>query len=172
MEEVEVPPIVEAATKRSGVIWLDVPGADRTQLVWYVWHEGSVYVVHEGAEQHIDHLGTAREVAVSAKSKDTGGRVVCWVGDVFRVEPGSAEWVSAVPVLHAARLNPVDGELQPQRWARESVVSRIRPTGELLEEPGALSTESGAAEAPGSPARSTVPMPRWLGRPRYRRPLS
>ena len=172
MEEVEVPLIVEAATKRSGVIWLDVPGADRTQLVWYVWHDGCVYVVHEGAEQHIDHLDVAREVAVSVKSKDTGGRVVCWVGDVARVLPGSSEWDSAVPVLHAARLNPSDGELQPQRWARESIVTRIRPTGELLEEPGALSSESGAAEPAGSTARSAVPLPRWLGRPRYRRPLA
>jgi hypothetical protein len=171
VEEVEVPPIIEAATKRSGVIWLDVPGADRTQLAWYVWHEGCVYVVHGGIEQAIDRLDSAREVAVSAKSKDTGGRVVCWVGDVERVLPGSAEWESAVPVLHAARLNPPDGEGQPARWARESVVTRIRPTGELLEEPGALSAESGAAEPTGSSARSDVPLPRWLGRPRYRRPL-
>jgi hypothetical protein len=172
VEEVEVPPIVEAATKRSGVIWLDVPGADRTQLVWYVWHEGCVYVVHGGAEQVIDGLTTAREAAVSAKSKDTGGRVVCWVGTVERVLPGSGEWDSAVPVLHAARLNPPDGERQPLRWASESIVTRIRPTGELLEEPGALSSDSGAAEPPGSPARSAVPMPRWIGRPRYRRPLA
>ena len=172
MEEVEVPPIVEAATKRSGVLWLDVPGADRTQLVWYVWQDGAVFVVHGGSEQEIDHLLSANEVAVSAKSKDTGGRVVCWVGEVAHLTPNGAEWQSVVPALHAARLNPPDGEAQPARWARESTVTRIRPTGELLEEPGALSSESGAAEPPGSDARSDVPMPRWLGRPRYRRPLA
>lgn len=173
MDELEViAPVVDAAMKRSGVIWLDVPGADRSQLAWYGWQDGCAYVVHGGAEQVIDGLAKAREVAVTAKSKDTGGRVVCWVGTVEHVAPSSALWEAVVPALHSARLNPRDGEAQPARWALESLVTQIRPTGELLEEPGQMSSASGAAEAPGSPARSEVPMPRWLGRPRYRRPLA
>lgn len=173
MDELEViAPVVDAAMKRSGVIWLDVPGADRSQLAWYGWQDGCAYVVHGGAEQIIDGLEKAREVAVTAKSKDTGGRVVCWVGTVEHVVPGGELWDAVVPALHSARLNPRDGEAQPARWAVESLVTQIRPTGELLEEPGQMPDESGAAEAPGSPARSEVPMPTWFGRPRYRRPLA
>ena len=51
--------------------------------------------------------------------------------------------------LHAKRLNPPDGEAQPARWARESRVARIEPTGQLVEAPGHLSHRSHAAEPPG-----------------------
>ena len=45
--------------------------------------------------------------------------------------------------------------------------------GELALLDGTVRTATtSSAEAPGSPARSDVPMPKWLGRPRYRRPLA
>jgi len=59
-------------------------------------------------------------------------RVVTWVADVSPVAPGSPLWDEVVPLLHAKRLNAPDGEEQPQRWARESVVLRFTPTGETL----------------------------------------
>ena len=57
-------------------------------------------------------------------------RVVSWVADVSRVEPGSPAWELAVPLLHEKRLNAPDGEQQPERWARESLVLRLTPTGQ------------------------------------------
>jgi hypothetical protein len=60
------------------------------------------------------------------------GLLVTWTAEVSPVEPGTPAWDDAVPVLHAARLNAPDGEQQPQRWARESTVLRLRPTGEQV----------------------------------------
>jgi hypothetical protein len=37
-----------------------------------------------------------------------------------------------VPLLHATRLNAPDGEDQPHRWARDSLVLCLTPTGELI----------------------------------------
>ena len=45
--------------------------------------------------------------------------------------PGSAAWAEVVPALHVKRQNRVDGEAQPQRWARDCVLRSLTPTGVL-----------------------------------------
>jgi hypothetical protein len=54
------------------------------------------------------------------------------VADVEQVRPGTPAWDEVVPLLHAKRLNPPDGDAQLARWARESLVLRLTPTGELV----------------------------------------
>ena len=61
-----------------------------------------------------------------------GDRLVQWVARVEEVPPGAEGYDDAVRRLHAERLNAPDGEEQPQRWARESRVLRLVPTGETL----------------------------------------
>jgi hypothetical protein len=85
------------------------------------------------------------------------------------VAPTDAAWDVVVPELHAKRLNPPDGEQQPARWARESRVVRIEPTGRLVEGPGHLSHRSHAAEPPSSPATTRGPLPFIVGRRARRR---
>lgn len=165
-------PLVEAAMKRSGVVWLQAPPGSAPRLVWYVWHGGAVYLVHGGAEQPLPGLRTAADAVVTAKSKDTGGRVVRWSGVVEHVLPGSPLWDEVVPQLHAARLNPRDGEEQPARWARESMLTRIRPSGEVTGEPAEADRGSGAAVPRPSGGGSGTPRPSWRGRRRPRRPLA
>lgn len=152
--------LVEEACKKSGLIWVAVPGA-RDRAAWHVWHEhegrGAVYIVVGGDEQVLPGLADGLTVRVTVRSKDKGGRLVAWPGLVARITPGSAEWADVVPTLHAKRLNAHDGEAQPERWAANSAVFRIRPQGELIEAPGRYGTASGAAPVPPSPATTRSP---------------
>src|SRR5580693_9042983 len=131
--------LVEEACKKSGLIWVAVPGA-RDRAAWHVWHEvdgaGAVYLVTEGGEQQLPGLRQARIVRVTVRSKDKGGRLVSWPGEVTKLLPNSPEWQEVVPALHAKRLNAHDGEAQPERWAASSAIYRIQPTGAPLEQPG------------------------------------
>jgi len=158
--------LVEEATKKSGVIWVRPASAppSSARAAWHVWVEGAAYVVTGGHEQRIPGIDSATEVVVTVPSKDKGGRLVTWMARPSLVEPGSAQWAVAVPALHANRLNAPDGEEQPARWARESQVIRLEPTGEVLERPGAMPTRSQAA--PPRPTRATTrgPLPFVIGR--------
>ncbi len=147
--------LVEEACKKSGLIWVAVPGS-RDRAAWHVWHEqdgeGAVYVVTGGGEQVLPGLVDGITVRVTVRSKDKGGRLVSWPGSVARVVPDSQEWAAVIPALHAKRLNAHDGEAQPERWAANSNVFRIRPQGALFEGPGRYEQASGAAPVPPSPA--------------------
>lgn len=122
--------LVEEATRRSGVVWVTVAGDPRPHPVWHVWHEDAAYVVTGGLEQP---LPTGTRAVVAVRSRDRrDGLLVRWVADVSPVPPGSPLWDAVVPLLHARRLNAPDGEEQPARWARESTVLRLHPTGETL----------------------------------------
>ena len=119
--------LIEEATRRSGVVWV-TPEGGRTQPVWHLWHDGSMYVVTGGIEQPLPVTAQA-EVTVRSNAQQAN-RLVTWVAAVEPVPPGSPLWDEVVPLLHAKRLNAPDGEEQLQRWARESVVLRLTPTGE------------------------------------------
>jgi hypothetical protein len=147
--------LIEEACKKSGLIWIAVPGA-RDRAAWHVWHEyggtGAVYVVVGGEEQPLPGLAGGITVRVTVRSKDKGGRLVTWPGAVSKIVPGSPEWTQVLPALHAKRLNARDGEAQPERWAASSMIFRIEPHGVPIERPGAYSPKSGAAPVPASPA--------------------
>ena len=122
--------LIEEATRRSGVVWVTPEAAGRAQPVWHLWHDGGMYVVTGGIEQPLE--ATARATVTVRSNATQADRVVTWVADVSPVPPGSPLWDELVPLLHAKRLNAPDGEEQPTRWARESVVLRFTPTGETL----------------------------------------
>ncbi|MDQ1667121.1 MAG: hypothetical protein QOH75_3152 [Actinomycetota bacterium] len=164
--------LVEEACRKSSMLWLRIESDQRTVAAWHVWSEGAAYVVSGGLEQDLPMLAEPANdrLVVTVRSKDTGGRLVTWVGSTSRVLPEDEEWGPIVAELHAKRLNSPDGEAQPARWARESVVTRIEPTGELLESPGHLRADSHAAEPVPSPATTRGPLPFKVGRaPRRRR---
>jgi hypothetical protein len=126
-------------------------------------------VVGGGIEQPLPDLAGALEVVVTVTSKDKGDRLVSWVARPRRLEPDTPEWQSAAAVLHAKRLNPPDGERQPQRWAEESQIWRLEPTGTVVEQPGAMPDTSGAAEPRPTAATTRGPLPFVLGRRARRR---
>lgn len=160
--------LIDEATKKSGLVWVRAAGqGQHAQAVWHVWQDGAAWVVAGGAEQSLPELEDHAYVTV--RSKDKGSRLVTWIADVARIQPGSAEWDAVVPTLVAKRLNLPDGDEAPQRWARESTVWRLTPTGDVTETPDAPSTTSHAVAPPPSAARSRVPRPLHLrGRPARR----
>ena len=161
--------LVEEACRKSALVWLQAAGASHPVAAWHVFTGGAVHVVGGGLEQELPPLADGDQVEVTVRSKDTGGRLLRFLATATRVLPGTAGWEAAVPDLHAKRLNPPDGEAQPARWAAESTVIRLDPTGRLLEAPGHLSHRSHAAEPPGSPATTRGPLPFVLGRRARRR---
>ena len=114
------PTLVAEATRRSGVVW--VAGS----LLWHVWHDGAMYVVGDGPEQHLP-VGPGDRALVVVRSKAAqAGVVVEWAAQVEAVEPGTDRWDEVVPLLAAERLN-AEAE-RSHRWAAECVVLRFTPT--------------------------------------------
>ena len=115
------------ATRKAGACWIDLVGqhGEGPHLFWHVWHDGALWLVTGGQEQSLP--GAASGVAAEVTVRTRSGEVVQWAGVVTVVEPSAPEWSAAVALLHDKRCNAPDGEAQPERWARESVVLRIDP---------------------------------------------
>jgi hypothetical protein len=131
---VESPPwaLVEEAARRSGLLWLDVPGSPGPRAVWHLWHEGAMWVLaarDEGAvEQHVPGLPGAEEVTVTLRSKATQGRLATVRAAVELVGPEDPRWAGVVPLLSERRLNPPDGRAAAvERWATTCVLVRLVP---------------------------------------------
>lgn len=127
---------IEAVCRKAAVVWVDVGAGPR--VVWHVWHDGALWLVCGGLEQDLPGItapatpGAGRPTPTIPGRADVvvrgpGGDPLRFTADVAAVEPASAEWVSVVPLLHEKRLNPPDGEAQPDRWARESLILRLTP---------------------------------------------
>jgi len=155
--------VVAEASKKSGLLWLTI-GSGPPRAVWHAWAEGAAYVVSGGIEQPLPGIEDAEQVLVTVRSKDKGARLVTWVAHAQRVEPGTQQWETAVRELHPKRLNAPDGDRQPERWARESRITRLEPTGEVRERPGAMPTSSGAAAPRPTRATTRGALPFVIGR--------
>lgn len=161
--------LVEETCRKSALVWLRARSGSHATAAWHVFVDGAIHVVGGGREQQLPVLADGDEVEVTVRSKDNGGRLLRFFATAVPVLPGTDAWDAVVPELHSKRLNPLDGEEQPQRWARESRVLRLEPTGRLLESPGRTSRGSHAAEPAGSPAATRDPLPFVLGRRATRR---
>ena len=163
MQKAMLDALVEEATRKSGLIWVGI--ADQpARAVWHVWNDGGAYLVVGGGVQELPGIDAVSTVTVSVRSKDKGGRLVTWTARPRVVVPDGQEWTTVVAMLHAQRLNPPDGEQQPKRWRRSSVVYRLEPTGLVAERPGSMPTESQAAAPLGSPATTRGRLPFVIGK--------
>lgn len=160
--------LVEEAMKKSGLVWLELPGTAQPRAAWHVWHEGAAYVLTGGeGEQPLPGLPEADQVLVTVPSKDKGGRLVTWLAAVEHVTPGDDLWEAVTPVLAKERLNSPDYAGQVERWAEESYVIRLVPTGEVRG-PGEHPDGYAAVRPPPSPATTAGPPPRMIGAKRRR----
>ncbi|MGW0290785.1 hypothetical protein [Streptomyces tuirus] len=152
--------LVEEATKKSGLVWVQGPDGPARAL-WHVWHEGAACLVGDGpGEQPLPGLADGAEAKVTVRSKDKGGRLVTWTARVAELAPGSEAWDAAVAELKGKRLNAPDGEAMPGRWARECRVLRLEPTGATAPLP-----DDSLSEPPlPSPALTRRPVPAGLPR--------
>jgi hypothetical protein len=135
-----------------------------------VWHDDALLLVSGGDEQQLPGIDHADRVEVTMRSLDTGGRLLTWVGSAETVRPESDLWAEATAALAAARLSIPSLTETPRQWAVSSTVTRVVPTGELLEEPGRLPTADHAATPAPTPATTRGPLPRVLHRRQRRRP--
>ena len=120
--------LLDEAAKKSGLLWLDLPGLPQPRAAWHVWHDGSAYVLTGGeGEQPLPGLPEADQVTVILRSKDKGGRLVAFIADCAQVEPGTALWDEVAPLLAKERLNARDHEGQVRTWADESWRSMAEP---------------------------------------------
>jgi hypothetical protein len=159
--------------RKTSVCWLRYSvydGPVREHAVWHVWYDNALLLVSGGSEQPLPDIEDVTSVEVTMRSKDNGGRLVSWVGTPSRVLPAEEGWDGAVGALATARLSIPSLTETPRIWATESVVTRIDPTGELIEEPGSLADASRAAVPRPTPATTRGPLPRILHRRQRRRP--
>lgn len=162
--------------KKTSVCWLRYaePGAPdaapRTRAAWHIWYDDALHLVAGGKEQPLPGIADVDRVQVIMRSKENGGRLVAWAGRVSVVRPTDDAWDDVTAALIGDRLNLEDLGTAKGQWAAESVVVRIEPTGELLEQPGALSDESHSEPPPATDATTRGPLPRVLHRRQRRRP--
>lgn len=170
--------LIEEATKKSAIAWLSpVPDRQpwyaakpRPLAAWLLWHEGSAYFLHGPGEQPDFGVGVATKAHVAVRSKETWGRIVTWVATVATVAPRTPEWEAVIPLLLGKRLNLPDGEAAAQRWAEANAVTRLTPTGELVESPGNLPADREDGPPPPTPATTYTRLPFTVGTATTKRP--
>jgi hypothetical protein len=159
--------------KKTSVCWLryavyDDPAAEHA--AWHVWHDDGLLLVSGGEEQRLPLISETERVEVTMRSKDNGGRLITWVGSPSRVLPTSEAWEAAAAALASERISIPSLSETPKVWATDSVVTRIEPTGEVLEVPGDLSSSSHAAMPRPTSAVTRGALPKILHRRKKRRP--
>ncbi|HEY5833711.1 hypothetical protein [Streptomyces sp.] len=154
----ETAALVEEATKKSGLVWVN------GRALWHAWVDGAMCVVGGPGEQPLPGLADGGTATVTVRSKDKGGRLVTWGARVGLLAPGGEPWTAAVEELKGKRLNAPDGERVVERWRRECEVFRLTPEGPPTEQPGAMPTASGAAAPVPTPATTRHPAPAGLPR--------
>jgi hypothetical protein len=156
--------LVDEAGKKSGLLWLDLPDLPQPRAAWHLWHDGSAYILTGGeGEQPLPGLPEASTVPVILRSKDKGGRLITFLASVEHVEPGGELWDQVAPQLAKERLNAPSHEGQLERWAEESYVIRLTPTGEVTQEPGQDDGEYATVRPVPTPAATAGPPPRMYG---------
>jgi hypothetical protein len=121
--------LVAELARKTGLCWVRYDGRDHA--VWHVWHDDALCLVSGGDEQPLPDIPDGARVGVVMRSKDTGGRVLTWIGRVSVVLPQDEGWAGTTAALVAGRLNLRDPATAAERWASTSVVRRVTPTGEF-----------------------------------------
>lgn len=183
MTEAFTTALIAELGKKTSVCWLryDQPGAAASsggsgrgaapaRAVWHTWYDDALHLVAGGTEQPLPGIAEADRVEVTMRSKENGGRLVTWVGRPTVVRPGDASWDAVTDALVSDRLNLDDLGTAKDEWAAHSVVLRVDPTGELLEEPGSLSDQDHSAPPAPTTATTRGALPRVLHRRKRGRP--
>lgn len=122
--------LVADLAKKSGLVW--VTYAERTHAVWHEWVGDAVCIVSGGSEQPLPDIATRETVVLSLRSKSSRALVARVAAHVEVIGPTSEHWGPVTSALKSGRLNLVDSDNAIERWARESVVVRLVPTGEVV----------------------------------------
>lgn len=121
--------LIADLARKSGLIW--VTYATKTHAVWHEWAGDAVCVVAGGTEQPLPDIEKHQTVLLSLRSKSSRALVAQAEARVEVISPDSEHWGFVTEALKSGRLNVVDGATAIERWARESVVVRLVPTGTI-----------------------------------------
>lgn len=154
--------------KKTAVSWVRYHG--QAHAVWHLWREDALYVLSGGDEQPLPGIDDVDRVEVVMRSKENGGRLITWVGDASVVRPADDLWEPVTTALITGRLNLLDLKTAAAGWAERSVVTRIVPTGELVEAPDDLSDDAHLHVPQQTTATTRGALPRILHRRVTRRP--
>ena len=121
--------LIADLAKKSGLVW--VTYARHTHAVWHEWVGDAVCVVSGGTEQPLPGIDKHQTVLLSLRSKSSRALVAEAEAAVEVIAPDSEHWESVTRALKSGRLNLDDADNAIDRWARESVVVRLVPTGKI-----------------------------------------
>jgi hypothetical protein len=155
--------LVDEAMKKAGLIWVRTSASPGGRALWYVWTDGSAYVVTGGDEQPDPGLDKG-EVVVVVRSKETMSRLLTLRCAASRMSGDADDWAAATAELAKGRLNLHDAADAPRRWQDQTTyaVYRLVPTTDaFIESPGAYPTESGRSTPVPTPATTAGPRP-WV----------
>lgn len=155
--------LIDESMRKAGVVWLSYGADTRPRSAWHVWHDGADYIVSGGIEQPLPGIEDADVVRVTVPSKDTRARLLTWVARRTTLDPASDDWAAIANTLSAARLNTIDRPTQLDRWRAECTISRLEPTGEVLDTPDSPSSESHRAAPADTPATTLGRQPLMYG---------
>lgn len=160
--------LVQELGKKTSVCWLRYDGQEHA--AWHTWLDDALYVVSGGDEQPLPGIEDNTSIEVVMRSKENGGRLLTWVGEVSVVRPADELWEPVSKALVAGRLNLDDLTTAAAEWAERSVVSRIVPTDRLVESPDSLGDDAHLAVPKLTGATTRGALPRILHRRAKRRP--
>ena len=98
------------------------------RLVWHVWYDDALVVLSGDDGQQLTGLGDSATAEVTMRSKDTGGRLVVWSGDVEVVDPEDESWDGLAAALVGVRLNLPDPAAAVEEWRARGTIVRLRPS--------------------------------------------
>lgn len=160
--------LITELARKTGVSWLRY--GEATHAAWHLWFDDSLYVLSGGDEQPLPGIEHVERVQVTMRSKDNGGRLLTWMAVASAVLPEDELWGPVTALLAADRLNVPNLRDAPERWARTSRVTRLLPTGEMVEDPDRLDDGPHLAVPPVTGATTSGRLPRVLHRRVRRRP--
>ena len=143
--------VAEAAAK-SDLLWVrPEPGSTgRAWPAWHVWTGDAAYVVSGPGEQPLPPLDG--EVDLILRSKDTWARLVTVRAQATTVRPEEPAWAEVAGALKAKRLNAPEPDTLLERWAASNTITRLTPSGAVLEGPGGYDQSSGSVSPPATAA--------------------
>ncbi|HEY6594287.1 MAG TPA: hypothetical protein VI011_09280 [Asanoa sp.] len=159
--------VVDEAIKKAAVAWVSVDDGPARAL-WCLPLDGSLYVISGHGEQPAPGLAGAATAQVSLRG-DHGGRIVTFLAEVRRVQPGDDEWNGVAPQVAGKRLNAsAAAEALVETWAMDNPLSCLTPIDDTAVTRPSLPDDSEAAPPRETPAARVTRKPFRLHRVRRR----
>ncbi len=162
------------AVAKGSVVWLTVPQppggtrrkptpTEHTQPVWFVAEGSTLYVFNGPTEQQVPNLTSAKEVKVTARSKDLRSKISHVKASVRIVPTDDPLWDKIATAGLGRRLNLPDGDGAKERWRANCTLVELTPHFGRAQAPRAAASAAAAApasQAAAAPKAEGAPAPK------------